>query len=711
MRHLEAYHRMLEEKHSLKLKTMKRILWGVPRVGKTSFMRRITGEFADLSERGLEEPSTGATDAPRNVVIRKVSTTTALVSGSEWMHEHLHDEACRIFELISAAKTNPTLHLRRQPTTPYRPVGVRVHGTSPCVHLCSKRKSHDSKLTFSHDAAQSSTSTAHSDVDTVFEMFQQSLRNGRWEELKPLLEDTTVIRMIDTGGQPEFHEMLAALALGPALHLLFFNLSESLQDKYKIQYVCKDGMCTTPHTSAYSVQEVLFKALSSIACFNADIENGGTGHIRGHTKSVALLVGTHKDLVSDDLVMTTDHLLQQKIRPTDFFKKGLVQFSSSEQLILAVDNKTGGLQEVRHIQKLLENLIHREYGDISLPASWLLFDLFLRRSGTRIVSFQECVQIGRKFSIDSEEELKEVLWFLHHQTGVLMYYPEIPGLEDVVICDIQVIFDSITLLIVHTFTFEKVNKALEEKFKQKGMFSEGDIQRASSNTDVQDLIPLSKLVKLLEYVHILAPITNQHGCMEYFMPSVLPCAPDDQLTRLPESPGQPAPLLIHFECGFTPVGVFCALIVHLLAHGSCSEMKWRLIDSCLQKNRVKFHVGPYYIMVILTSLPTFYEVAVDCSEQSKDTLHLICNHVRRAIQTGIDAVTVRMNYSCRTRHQPAFYCCAHQCSSKGSHLAVCDRDENRPRKMQCLQSSLKDPMLLQPEHAMWFQQVSFSYVD
>ena len=519
---MEAYHRILKEKDSFKLKTMKCILWGVPRVGKTSFMRRITGEFADLSEISLEEASTGATDAPRNVVIRKVSTTTALVSRSEWKHEDLHDEACRIFDLISTAKTYPTVHLHHQPTAAYRPVDVHIHGSSPNVHLCSKRKLHDSKITYSLDTTQVTTNT---EVDKVFEMFQQSLKSGRWEELKPLLEDSTVIHMIDTGGQPEFHEMLAALALGPGLHLLFFNLSENLQDKYTIQYVSNNGMCTTPYTSAYSVEEVLFKALSSIACFNtaSEKEDGiSTGHVQGHTNTVALLVGTHKDLVSDDLIMTTDQLLQQKLRPTDFFKKGLVQFSSPEQLVRAVDNKTGGLKEVRHIQRLLEELIHREYGDISLPASWLLFDLFLRRSGTRIVSYQECVEIGRKFSIDSEEELKEVLWFLHHQTGVLMYYPEVPELEDIVICDIQVIFDSITLLIVYTFTFEKVNKALEEKFRQKGMFSESDIRKASSSTDVEGLIPLSKLVKLLEYVHILAPITNEHGCREYFMPSVLP---------------------------------------------------------------------------------------------------------------------------------------------------------------------------------------------
>ena len=134
-------------------------------------------------------------------------------------------------------------------------------------------------------------------------------------------------------------------------------------------------------------------------------------------------------------------------------------------------------------------------------------------------------------------------------------------------------------------------------------------------------------------------------------------------------------------------------------------MKWRLVDTCLWKNKVHFYVGPDYHLVVLTSHPTIYEVAVSFSDQCKDAPHLICNHIRRAIQTGIDAVTVRMNYSCRTKHQPAFYCCAHQCRGKGLHLAVCDRDENCPRKMQCLQSSLREPVDLQTEHTVWFQQV------
>ena len=36
------------------------------------------------------------------------------------------------------------------------------------------------------------------------------------------------IYFMDTGGQPEFHELLPPLLRGPALHLIFFNASHDL---------------------------------------------------------------------------------------------------------------------------------------------------------------------------------------------------------------------------------------------------------------------------------------------------------------------------------------------------------------------------------------------------------------------------------------------------------------------------------------------------
>ncbi len=50
---------------------------------------------------------------------------------------------------------------------------------------------------------------------------------------------------------------------------------------------------------------------------------------------------------------------------------------------------------------------------------------------------------------DLEIDQEEALWFLHHILGVLLYYPEE---ETLVIFDKQVVFDSITNLIVKVFT-------------------------------------------------------------------------------------------------------------------------------------------------------------------------------------------------------------------------------------------------------------------
>ena len=50
------------------------------------------------------------------------------------------------------------------------------------------------------------------------------------------------------------------------------------------------------------------------------------------------------------------------------------------------------------------------------------------------------------------------LWSLHLHVGVLMYFPCVPGLEDLVIIDVQVVYDSITGVILKVMSFEALVK-------------------------------------------------------------------------------------------------------------------------------------------------------------------------------------------------------------------------------------------------------------
>ncbi len=59
-------------------------------------------------------------------------------------------------------------------------------------------------------------------------------------------------------------------------------------------------------------------------------------------------------------------------------------------------------------------------------------------------------------------ETKLALWFLHHYAGTLMYFPDIPELEDMVISDVQIIFDSVTNMIIHTFQFGNTGTSAQE---------------------------------------------------------------------------------------------------------------------------------------------------------------------------------------------------------------------------------------------------------
>ena len=103
-----------------------------------------------------------------------------------------------------------------------------------------------------------------------------------------------------------------------------------------------------------------------------------------------------------------------------------------------------------------------------------------------------------------------------------------------------------------TFTFDKVGPYLHQQFSNKGIFSADRITMLSTDSDN---LNGDKFAILLEHLHILTPIEkNEEGkVIRYFVPAALTHAdlpPDTQ------SPLLIPPLLLVFECGFCPKGLF-----------------------------------------------------------------------------------------------------------------------------------------------------------
>ena len=353
--------------------------------------------------------------------------------------------------------------------------------------------------------------------------------------------------------------------------------------------------------------------------------------------------------------------------------------------MFAVDNMKGDKEELTKVHKRLEQIMKNYFDDLPIPASWLMFSIFLRKisnnkmgNHVHTLSLSQCHEIGKRLNVT---DIDEALWFLHHCVGALMHFPDIEEIKDVVICDPQVVFDSVTDLILNSFTFELVGKLASENFKKNGQFSLEDIQKVARNSKT-DYLPLPKFVKLLEHLNIIAPIrpechSSSHVHHEvFFMPAVLDHATEEEL-HMEQSSADPVPLMIHFKCGYVPVGVFCAMIASLVAQED--NLGWILQKSRdghdLCKNKVTFRINGAF-NITLISKPKQYEIHVACISTTKKTLQEICQQVVVTVCKTLDQVISKMSYkhsSCsnQTLYELGFKCPKHP---DDDHLVI-----NKPK--------------------------------
>ena len=726
--HYKAYQQALKEGVAIPLKYLRVLFFGPPRTGKTSMRRRLVGEIQNLAKEAVQA-STGTAEH-YDVIVKlvedkitdKISTSTTVITKSKWStvkalfgkekssHEtDLDEEMQLLYQFIYSVAPQTE---NRYPVT--KKQSPTVLAKSPSTVESDPNTSISQEVSSDRGLGYGLTAKEMEEIENAFEAFDKVLHTAGEERLQILLDGTILINMVDTGGQPAFVEMLPALTISPALYLIFFRLNQELKKRYQVQYVSEDQENVQLGESSYTVEEVIFQALSSIACFSCTTPKKANMPNPSHA---AMLIGTHKDLLGSDpetvatKIKAQDDALRKslvEILETNIFNsdKTFLRYASNDQLIFAIDNTTGDEGELENVRKRLENIIKQEFDDWPIPASWLMFSIFLRKMGKRTMSLLQCYKIGNRLKVTSTDE---ALWFLHHCVGILMHFPEIEEIKDIVICDPQVVFDSVTELILNSFTFEKVSKPACDKFKRTGQFCFKDIQKIAKNLK-SDSLSLPKLVKLLEYHNIIAPIrpggplpsnsfplslerslqsdAYQEENVVYFMPAVLRHAEEEEL-HMEQNSVNPIPLMICFKCGFVPIGVFCATITSLVAQKD--SLGWILQEPCknhsqdnyiLCKNKVTFRINAAYDVTLISKAKR-YEIHITCISTTvtdKATLVEVCSHVLETVCDTLEQVISKMKYkeslipssSDQNVYELGFKCPEHPNSD---HLVI-----NRPKK-------------------------------
>ncbi len=378
----------------------------------------------------------------------------------------------------------------------------------------------------------------------------------------------------------------------------------------------------------------------------------------------------------------------------------------------SVDNFSGTDADIDPIREHLQTVFDSRFEDTELlirPVQ-LLFGVILRKE-FEIATMEECIQIGKALKMD-EDEVKFTIWYLHQCVGALLYYPDIKDTESYfknrVICSPNVVFNSISVLIVecllslHSSDRKSRFTAAEiKKWQTLGQFSITTIKSCCSKSNKAkvkegELIPVDKLVKLLEHVSLLAPIVGK-GTQEpvYFMPAILECASKEELSNAPTIDSDtPSPIKITFESGYVPIGVFCAMISKLVSEGQkrILGLKWNLRESRVMRNLVSFEVDSAKHHITLVAHANCYEIQI--TRKDGCDMHDLCSYVLTSVLYVMSRISKKIEpiiaFDCR--------CPKHQ---KVEETSLCKLTEGRSPLFQCG----RDRVFLSPHQEWWFAKV------
>ena len=504
------------------------------------------------------------------------------------------------------------------------------------------------------------------------------------------------ISLIDTGGQPQFHEVLPMFMRGTSAFMFVIRLDESLSDHPLIEYYDEEGnLVGTPYHSPYTNQQILMQCMRVMQSQASQSEDGQCAN--------PIFVGTHRDLEHDceETREEKNHKIREMLPPT--VKAEAVYYGEDmKQLIFPVNAKTPRPQDKEVAAELREVVVKRSsVKPKRLPLRWHALELALQKLmlelGRGVLSKTECLAVARRFHFD-HESFEEALQYLD-QLNILFYYRDV--LPNVVFCNAQVILDKITELVQYNYhlrTDPNQGRATLGKllrFRDQGIVTLDFLkQERFARHYVPGLFTTVELLKLFKKLLIVSQVTKE----EYLMPCLLPVA--DQPSLLAPCSSIPS-LLLYFP--HSPlVGVFCALIAYLL-----SEAKWELVcdpdsqsPSKVDRNTVNFRVpGDLPGKVILTdSFSTYFQVSIQLPQ--KDPFQLcskVCPQIRETIRAGLCKASSTLNYN-NSVPRDAFLCEEHT-QSTSRHASVVRSDCTL---MTCTVNPAQVYSSLSKQHLLWF---------
>ena len=570
-----------------------------------------------------------------------------------------------------------------------------------------------------------------SDTDVPKPVFSSTTMS----EKSDLPEVWDVITLLDTGGQPEFINLLPAINISTEIAFVVFSMEDGVN--------CLDQSVKAQHSNeSYKKHKMKYSNFSLLKCLLSGIEESAlqkrfypkeinVQEIQHRRKTAVYFVGSHADKVEDQLKTVVDVLnnkIAELIAGIDD-KKVTIQNDSghADKYLHPVDNTVSREETDKYSLSLAQRIrkeskkILDETPVLEIPVTWFILELELRllyETATKVcVPLSQVKQITDNITKDDKLlklwEIKEVLKFFHF-FGVLLYFDKVDGMSDFVVTNPQWLFNNLNKIIECRFGKGMHDVQAINRIKNEGVFSK--ILLNEIDLDIQDLKcgsyndPIKVFVNLLLYLRIFAQIDDN----DFFMPSVLPINNrniDEQEFFSEKDYGRPVvyknsteiievmPLLIEFDSGLIPRGLFGLLVVQLLQNNKDYSLygKNTADKLCRCSDLISFFKRPCYYITLQDKVSCLeLQVRITCNEPS---IHCL---VQEDVTDALKVVLEKCHWEFNDLRY-GFLC---ECTNGQHHLTRLHEKEpfpqSFPRYGYCENSHCTP---LSEVHSIWFSQV------
>ena len=644
----------------LPLSYLKGMSLGVPRSGKTLCMKHIFGIECDPNF----SISTGVFEAPifgfRTISWQMIDASSAV-------------KGCRLFQskrlsMVLAHKLRKGM-LRGRVAEAVEDIlktdGEGWSSSVPCEGVAGSSVGSASGESAASQAVVTAFCKANakewesSDED---DSSDEDVSHSSDEEEEEELFKLQVILFLDSGGQPQCHELLPALSHNVSVALIFVKLNERLDALCINAFTDEEGKWfreTCP--SLLTNEQLVLQNVHTMMCKPvADSDKG--------VRTMYMVMGTHRDLMHecDETLAEKNERLASLLLPA--LDKVLIM--NGNNIIFDVNAKDPDETDMKCF-----DLIREKVSDVSValqrdtPMASLLFlcDMMGHRDEfkKRVVSMEECQAIAGRLKMDRQTLEATLVHF--NQMSLFMYMPQI--LPGAVFLDPQMPLDSVNRIMQHSYRVGSGAIAgltpNECRLWKEGVVSSEMLEGEEFSCCFKSgLFEADKALELFRSLYIVAPLNES----EFIMPAMLQTVSREGLKQhLPTPSPHVDPLLLHFHKSRIASGIFCATHACMRSkYGwttSYTAKHGKKIAVCQFRNAIMLQHPSKPIKLTLVHAMKHFEVHLDSPQ---DKLPSMCPEIREMLLDAVDSAATAFRFT-NSRATVAFQC---PCSPDDTHTAT-----------------------------------------